>query len=283
MLNILNGGAHADTGVDVQEFMIAPVGADSFREALRWGAETYHALKSVLKSQGLPTGLGDEGGFAPDLPSTRDALDLITTAVEKAGYTLGEDIVLALDVAATEFFADGVYTFEKAERSAEQMIAFYTELVDAYPLVSIEDPLAEDDWYGWVRLTAEIGDRVQLVGDDLFVTNPERLEEGITRRAANALLVKVNQIGTLSETLDAVALAQAYGYRCMMSHRSGETEDTTIADLAVAVGCGQIKTGAPARSERVAKYNQLLRIEEALGDAARYAGDLAFTRLGPAS
>ncbi|MGH4025723.1 MAG: phosphopyruvate hydratase, partial [Pseudonocardiaceae bacterium] len=274
MLNILNGGAHADTGVDVQEFMIAPVGADSFREALRWGAETYHALKSVLKSQGLPTGLGDEGGFAPDLPSTRDALDLITTAVEKAGYTLGEDIVLALDVAATEFFADGVYTFEKAERSAEQMIAFYSELVDAYPLVSIEDPLAEDDWHGWTRITAELGDRVQLVGDDLFVTNPERLEEGITRRAANALLVKVNQIGTLSETLDAVSLAQAYGYRCMMSHRSGETEDTTIADLAVAVGCGQIKTGAPARSERVAKYNQLLRIEETLGDAARYAGDL---------
>ncbi|HEX2298079.1 MAG TPA: phosphopyruvate hydratase [Pseudonocardiaceae bacterium] len=282
MLNILNGGAHADTGVDVQEFMIAPVGADSFREALRWGAETYHALKSVLKSQGLPTGLGDEGGFAPDLPSTRDALDLITTAVEKAGYTLGEDIVLALDVAATEFFAGGVYTFEKSERTAEQLIAYYAELVDAYPLVSIEDPLAEDDWYGWVRLTAEIGDRVQLVGDDLFVTNPERLEEGISRRAANALLVKVNQIGTLSETLDAVALAQAYGYRCMMSHRSGETEDTTIADLAVAVGCGQIKTGAPARSERVAKYNQLLRIEEALGDAARYAGELAFTRLGPA-
>ncbi|MGH3906760.1 MAG: phosphopyruvate hydratase [Pseudonocardiaceae bacterium] len=282
MLNILNGGAHADTGVDVQEFMIAPIGADSFSEALRWGTETYHALKSVLKSQGLPTGLGDEGGFAPDLPCTRDALDLITTAVEKAGYTLGEDIVLALDVAATEFFADGVYTFEKTERSAEQMIAFYSELIDAYPLVSIEDPLAEDDWYGWVRLTAEIGDRVQLVGDDLFVTNPERLEEGITRRAANALLVKVNQIGTLSETLDAVALAQSYGYRCMMSHRSGETEDTTIADLAVAVGCGQIKAGAPARSERVAKYNQLLRIEETLGDAARYAGDLVFARLGPA-
>ncbi len=281
MLNILNGGAHADTGIDVQEFMIAPIGADSFSEALRWGTETYHALKSVLKSQGLPTGLGDEGGFAPDLPTTRDALDLITTAVEKAGYTLGEDIALALDVAATEFFADGVYTFEKTERSAEQLIAFYSELIDAYPLVSIEDPLAEDDWHGWVRLTAEIGDRVQLVGDDLFVTNPERLEEGISRRAANALLVKVNQIGTLSETLDAVALAQSYGYRCMMSHRSGETEDTTIADLAVAVGCGQIKAGAPARSERVAKYNQLLRIEETLGDAARYAGDLAFARLGP--
>jgi len=278
MLNILNGGAHADTGVDVQEFMIAPVGADTFREALRWGTETYHALKSVLKSQGLATGLGDEGGFAPDLPSNRDALDLIAAAVEKTGYTLGRDIVLALDVAATEFFHDGVYTFEKSERSAEQMIAYYTELVDAYPLVSIEDPLAEDDCNGWVRLTAELGDRVQLVGDDLFVTNPERLEEGITRRAANALLVKVNQIGTLSETLDAVALAQSAGYRCMMSHRSGETEDTTIADLAVAVNCGQIKTGAPARSERVAKYNQLLRIEETLGDAARYAGELAFHR-----
>ncbi|MFN2495653.1 MAG: phosphopyruvate hydratase [Pseudonocardiaceae bacterium] len=279
MLNILNGGAHADTGVDVQEFMIAPVGADSFREALRWGAETYHALKSVLKSQGLATGLGDEGGFAPDLPSNRDALDLIATAVEKAGYTLGQDILLALDVAATEFFSDGGYTFEKSKRSAEQMIAYYTELVDAYPLVSIEDPLAEDDWHGWERLTAELGNRVQLVGDDLFVTNPERLEEGITRGAANALLVKVNQIGTLSETLDAVTLAQSHGYRCMMSHRSGETEDTTIADLAVAVSCGQIKAGAPARSERVAKYNQLLRIEETLGDAARYAGELAFHRL----
>ncbi|MGH4009890.1 MAG: phosphopyruvate hydratase [Pseudonocardiaceae bacterium] len=281
MLNILNGGAHADTGVDVQEFMIAPVGADSFREALRWGTETYHALKSVLKSNGLPTGLGDEGGFAPDLPTTTDALDLIATAVDKAGYTLGRDIVLALDVAATEFFADGAYTFEKKARSAEQMAVYYAELLDAYPLASIEDPLAEDDWDGWARLTAEIGDRVQLVGDDLFVTNPERLEEGITRRVANALLVKVNQIGTLSETLDAVALAQSSGYRCMMSHRSGETEDTTIADLAVAIGCGQIKTGAPARSERVAKYNQLLRIEEALGDAARYAGDLAFARFTP--
>jgi enolase len=238
-------------------------------------------LKSVLKSHGLPTGLGDEGGFAPDLPTTTDALDLIATAVDKAGYTLGRDIVLALDVAATEFFADGVYTFEKQARSAEQMAVYYAELLAAYPLVSIEDPLAEDDWDGWARLTAEVGDRVQLVGDDLFVTNPERLEQGITRRVANALLVKVNQIGTLSETLDAVALAQSSGYRCMMSHRSGETEDTTIADLAVAIGCGQIKTGAPARSERVAKYNQLLRIEEALGDAARYAGDLAFARFTP--
>jgi enolase len=281
MLNILNGGAHADTGVDVQEFMIAPIGADSFREALRWGAEVYHALKSVLKTNGLPTGLGDEGGFAPDLPANADALDLIATAVDKAGYTLGRDIALAMDVAATEFFADGVYTFERSARSAEQMIAYYAELLDAYPLVSIEDPLAEDDWDGWVRLTAELGDRVQIVGDDLFVTNPERLEEGITRRAANALLVKVNQIGTLSETLDAVALAQSHGYRCMISHRSGETEDTTIADLAVAIGCGQIKAGAPARSERVAKYNQLLRIEDTLGDAARYAGDLAFARFAP--
>ncbi len=281
MLNILNGGAHADTGVDVQEFMIAPIGADSFREALRWGVEVYHALKSVLKSSGLPTGLGDEGGFAPDLAANTDALDLIATAVDKAGYSLGRDIVLALDVAATEFFADGVYTFERSARNAEQMAVYYAELLDAYPLVSIEDPLAEDDWDGWARLTAEIGDRVQIVGDDLFVTNPERLEEGINRRVANALLVKVNQIGTLSETLDAVALAQSSGYRCMISHRSGETEDTTIADLAVALGCGQIKTGAPARSERVAKYNQLLRIEETLGDAARYAGDLAFARFTP--
>jgi enolase len=281
MLNILNGGAHADTGVDVQEFMIAPIGADSFREALRWGAEVYHALKLVLKTNGLPTGLGDEGGFAPDLPANTDALDLIATAVDKAGYTLGRDIALALDVAATEFFADGVYTFERSARNAEQMIAYYAELLDAYPLVSLEDPLAEDDWDGWARLTAELGDRVQIVGDDLFVTNPERLEEGITRGVANALLVKVNQIGTLSETLDAVALAQSHGYRCMISHRSGETEDTTIADLAVAIGCGQIKAGAPARSERVAKYNQLLRIEETLGDAARYAGDLAFARFAP--
>jgi enolase len=281
MLNILNGGAHADTGVDVQEFMIAPIGADSFREALRWGVEVYHALKSVLKTNGLATGLGDEGGFAPDLPAAAEALDLIATAVDKAGYTLGQDIALALDVAATEFFTDGVYSFERSDRNAEQMIDYYADLLNAYPLVSIEDPLAEDDWDGWVRLTAELGNRVQIVGDDLFVTNPERLEEGITRGAANALLVKVNQIGTLSETLDAVALAQSSGYRCMVSHRSGETEDTTIADLAVALSCGQIKTGAPARSERVAKYNQLLRIEETLGDAARYAGDLAFARFAP--
>ncbi len=279
MMNIINGGAHADTGVDVQEFMIAPIGAPSFKEALRWGAEVYHALKSVLKKQGLATGLGDEGGFAPDLPGTKAALDLIGTAIEAAGLTVGSDVALALDVAATEFYTEGTgYAFEKETRTAEQMAAFYEQLIGAYPLVSIEDPLSEDDWDGWVALTTAIGDRVQLVGDDLFVTNPERLEDGIERGAANALLVKVNQIGTLTETLDAVSLAHNAGYKTMMSHRSGETEDTTIADLAVAVGSGQIKTGAPARSERVAKYNQLLRIEEELGDAARYAGDLAFPR-----
>ncbi|MGH3437286.1 MAG: phosphopyruvate hydratase [Sciscionella sp.] len=278
MMNILNGGAHADTDVDIQEFMIAPIGADSFREALRWGAEVYHALKAVLKSKGLGTGLGDEGGFAPSLPSNREALDLIVAAIEKAGYRPGHDVALAMDVAATEFYSDGAYTFEGSKRSADALTSYYTELLGAYPLVSIEDPLAEDDWDGWVRLTAAIGERVQIVGDDLFVTNPDRLEEGIIRRAGNALLVKVNQIGTLSETLDAVTLAQTSGYKTMISHRSGETEDTTIADLAVAISCGQMKTGAPARSERVAKYNQLLRIEEALGDAARYAGDLTFPR-----
>jgi enolase len=283
MLNILNGGAHADTDVDIQEFMIAPIGADSFREALRWGAEVYHSLKSVLKSRGLATGLGDEGGFAPALGNNREALDLILVAIEKAGYAPGRDVALALDVAATEFFADGSYTFEGQKRSAEQMSAYYRELLDNYPLVSIEDPLSEDDWDGWVQMTAELGEKVQIVGDDLFVTNPERLEEGISRRAANALLVKVNQIGTLSETLDAVSLATSYGYKSMMSHRSGETEDTTIADLAVATGAGQIKTGAPARGERTAKYNQLLRIEESLGDAARYAGELAFPRYTPES
>jgi enolase len=281
MMNIINGGAHADTGVDVQEFMIAPVGAESFREALRWGAEVYHALKSVLKSEGQATGLGDEGGFAPDLPGTVAALDVIARAVQAAGFALGRDVVLALDVAATEFFSEGVYAYEGRKLSSAELGAVYAELVAGYPLVSIEDPLAEDDWDGWVGLTEQLGARVQLVGDDLFVTNPERLEEGITRGAANALLVKVNQIGTLSETLDAVTLAHSSGYRCMMSHRSGETEDTTIADLAVATGCGQIKTGAPARSERVAKYNQLLRIEESLGDTARYAGDLAFPRYTP--
>jgi enolase len=283
MLNILNGGAHADTDVDIQEFMIAPIGAESFREALRWGVEVYHSLKSVLKGRGLATGLGDEGGFAPSLSSNREALDLITTAIEKAGYTPGRDVALALDVAATEFFADGAYTFEGTKRTAEQLATYYAGLLDAYPLVSIEDPLAEDDWDGWVALTNQVGERVQLVGDDLFVTNPDRLEQGIERGAANALLVKVNQIGTLSETLDAITLATSYGYKSMMSHRSGETEDTTIADLAVATGVGQIKTGAPARSERVAKYNQLLRIEETLGDAARYAGDLAFPRFTPES
>jgi enolase len=279
MLNILNGGAHADTGVDVQEFMIAPIGAPSFSEALRWGAEVYHALKSVLKKQGLSTGLGDEGGFAPDVASTKAALDLILSAIETAGYKPGSDVALALDAAATEFFSsDTGYAFENQTRDAAQMTEFYAGLLDTYPLVSIEDPLSEDDWDGWVALTKAIGDRVQVVGDDLFVTNPERLEEGIEKGAGNALLVKVNQIGTLTETLDAVALAHNSGYRTMMSHRSGETEDTTIADLVVAVGSGQIKSGAPARSERVAKYNQLLRIEDELGDAARYAGDLAFPR-----
>ncbi|MDQ7807448.1 phosphopyruvate hydratase [Amycolatopsis sp. A133] len=278
MLNILNGGSHADSNVDVQEFMIAPIGAETFREALRWGTEVYHSLKSVLKGRGLSTGLGDEGGFAPNLANNREALDLILQAIEKAGYTPGRDVALALDVAATEFFADGAYTFEGSKKSAEQMSGYYSELLANYPLVSIEDPLSEDDWDGWVTMTAEVGDKVQIVGDDLFVTNPDRLEEGITRRAANALLVKVNQIGTLSETLDAISLATSFGYKSMMSHRSGETEDTFIADLAVATGVGQIKTGAPARGERIAKYNQLLRIEETLGDAARYAGELAFPR-----
>jgi len=278
MMNILNGGAHADTNVDIQEFMIAPIGAPTFREALRWGAEVYHALKSVLKGRGLATGLGDEGGFAPELPSNRDALDLIMEAIRQAGFTPGSDVALALDVAASEFCSDGVYAFEGGKRSAEEMTAYYSELADAYPLLSIEDPLDEEDWDGWKALTDTLGGKLQLVGDDLFVTNPERLGRGIKAGVANALLVKVNQIGTLTETLDAVALAHTNGYRCMMSHRSGETEDTTIADLAVATNCGQIKTGAPARSDRVAKYNQLLRIEELLGDAARYAGAAAFPR-----
>ncbi|KUG55762.1 enolase [Serinicoccus chungangensis] len=278
MMNILNGGSHADSNVDIQEFMIAPVGAPSFREALRWGTEVYHALKAVLKKRGLSTGLGDEGGFAPDLASNRAALDLIVEAITAAGYTPGSDIALALDVAASEFCEKGKYTFEGKKRKAADMVKYYAELVDAYPLVSIEDPLDEDDWEGWAQMTAQLGEQVQLVGDDLFVTNPERLQRGITDRAANALLVKVNQIGSLTETLDAVALAQSNGFRCMMSHRSGETEDVTIADLAVATNCGQIKTGAPARSERVAKYNQLLRIEEELDDAAVYAGVGAFPR-----
>ena len=278
MFNIVNGGAHADTGVDVQEFMVAPIGAPNFKEALRWGAEVYHALKAVLKKQGLATGLGDEGGFAPDVAGTHAALDLICSAIESAGFKPGTDMALALDVAANGFYSGTEYNFEKQTRTAEQMGEFYADLIGAYPLVSIEDPFDENDWDGWVNLTTAIGDRVQIVGDDLFVTNPERIEDGIERGAANALLVKVNQIGTLTETLDAVALAHNAGYRTMMSHRSGETEDTTIADLVVATGSGQIKTGAPARSERVAKYNQLLRIEETLGDAARYAGDLAFPR-----
>jgi enolase len=278
MMNIVNGGAHADSNVDIQEFMIAPIGAPTFREAVRAGAEVYHALKSVLKKKGLATGLGDEGGFAPDLPSNAAALDLIAEAVEKAGYRLGPDIVFALDVAATEFYSDGTYTFEGASKTAEEMTDYYHKLIDAYPIVSIEDPLAEDDWSGWATLTASIGDRIQIVGDDLFVTNPQRIARGIAEKSANAVLVKVNQIGSLTETFEAVDLAHRANFRCMMSHRSGETEDTTIADLAVAMGCGQIKTGAPARSERVAKYNQLLRIEEELADAARYAGVGAFPR-----
>jgi enolase len=281
MMNILNGGAHADSNVDVQEFMIAPIGAPTFAEALRQGAEVYHALKSVLKKKGLGTGLGDEGGFAPNLESNRAALDLIVEAITSTGMSAGTDIALALDVAATEFFTDGAYQFEGKPKSAEEMTAYYEELVGAYPIVSIEDPLDEQDWAGWEALTAQLDDKVQIVGDDLFVTNPERLARGIEAGAANALLVKVNQIGSLTETFDAVDLAHRHGYRCMMSHRSGETEDTTIADLAVAVNCGQIKTGAPARSERVAKYNQLLRIEEELDDAARYAGGNAFPRFTP--
>jgi enolase len=278
MMNILNGGAHADTGVDIQEFMIAPIGATTFSEGLRQGAEVYHALKSVLKKSGYATGLGDEGGFAPDLPNNRAALELIGTAIEAAGLTVGKDIGLALDVASTEFYADGSYNFEGAARSFEWMTGYYESLMADFALVSIEDPLAEDDWAGWIHLTDSLGDRVQLVGDDLFVTNPVRLQRGIDEGAANALLVKVNQIGTLTETLDAVGMATRAGYASMMSHRSGETEDTTIADLAVAVNCGQIKTGAPARSERVAKYNQLLRIEEELAEAGRYAGKSAFPR-----
>ncbi|WP_034088784.1 phosphopyruvate hydratase [Streptacidiphilus albus] len=278
MMNILNGGSHADSNVDIQEFMIAPIGAESFSEALRWGVEVYHQLKAVLKQRGLSTGLGDEGGFAPNLDSNRAALDLIVEAITEAGYVPGRDIALALDVAASEFYKDGKYEFEGKSRSAAEMTEYYEELVASYPLVSIEDPLFEDDWSGWKVLTGRLGDKVQIVGDDLFVTNPTRLARGIKEGAANSLLVKVNQIGSLTETLDAVELAQRNGFRCMMSHRSGETEDVTIADLAVATNCGQIKTGAPARSERVAKYNQLLRIEEILDDAAEYAGRGAFPR-----
>jgi enolase len=278
MMNILNGGAHADTNVDIQEFMIAPIGAKSFSESLQWGAEIYHSLKSVLKKRGLATSVGDEGGFAPNLDSNRAALDLILEAISKAGYTAGSQIALAMDVAATEFHENGKYKFEGSLRSSDEMISYYQELVAAYPLVSIEDPLNEEDWQGWGAMTAVLGEKVQIVGDDLFVTNPERLAKGIASNTANALLVKVNQIGSLTETLDAVEMAHKAKYASMMSHRSGETEDTTIADLAVATNCGQIKTGAPARTERVAKYNQLLRIEEELGTSARYAGAGAFPR-----
>jgi enolase len=278
MMNILNGGAHADTNVDIQEFMIAPIGADSFKESLRWGAEIYHSLKSVLKTKGLATSIGDEGGFAPNLESNRAALDLILVAIEGAGFKVGSQIALAMDVAATEFFSEGKYEFEGKSLTSDQMITYYSDLVSNYPLVSIEDPLDEDDWSGWAKLTAELGEKIQIVGDDLFVTNPERLAKGIESKTANALLVKVNQIGTLTETIDAVNMAHENNYKSMMSHRSGETEDTTIADLAVALNCGQIKTGAPARSERVAKYNQLLRIEEELAADAVYAGRSAFPR-----
>ena len=278
MMNVINGGAHADTNVDVQEFMVLPIGAESYSEGLRWGVETYHALKSELKSKGFATGLGDEGGFAPNLANNRAALDLLMGAIAQAGFTPGKDIALGLDVAATEFFENGSYRFEGRELSSGELVAYYSELVAAYPLITIEDPLSEDDWTGWEAITAELGAKVQIVGDDLFVTNPKRLADGIQRHAGNSILVKVNQIGSLTETLDAVSMAQRAGYTAVLSHRSGETEDTTIADLAVATNCGQIKTGAPARSERVAKYNQLLRIEEELGDAAVYAGRSAFPR-----
>ncbi|ADG73816.1 enolase [Cellulomonas flavigena DSM 20109] len=280
MMNILNGGSHADSNVDIQEFMVAPIGATTFREALRTGTEVYHSLKSVLKGKGLSTGLGDEGGFAPNLESNRAALDLILVAIEKAGFVPGKDVALALDVAATEFFKDGAYQFEGVAKTPAEMIAFYQQLVADYPLVSIEDPLSEDEWDSWAELVGKVGDKVQIVGDDLFVTNPERLAKGIQLKAANSLLVKLNQIGTLTETLDAVTLAQRSGFTTMTSHRSGETEDTTIADLSVATNAGQIKTGAPARGERINKYNQLLRIEEELDDAGIYAGASAFPRFG---
>jgi enolase len=278
LMNIVNGGAHADTGVDIQEFMAVPLGAESFSEALRWGVEVYHSLKSLLKTKGFSTGLGDEGGFAPDLPNNRAALEFIVEAIEQAGFKPGTDIGLALDVAATEFYHDGAYSFEGKKLSAGELTAYYADLASSFPLVSIEDPLDENDWEGWTHLTAELGDKVQIVGDDLYVTNPKRLAEGIAQKAGNSILVKVNQIGTLTETLDAVALAQRNGMKAILSHRSGETEDTMIADLAVATDAGQIKTGAPARSERVAKYNQLLRIEEELDEAAFYAGRTAFPR-----
>jgi enolase len=283
MMNIMNGGAHADSDVDVQEFMIAPIGAPTYAEAVQQGVSVYHALKSVLKKQGLSTGLGDEGGFAPNLPKNVAALELIATAIEAAGLKIGTDIALALDVASTEFYADGAYNFEGRKLSAEEMAAVYKEWMQSFPIVSIEDPLAEDDWAGWSTLVSEIGDQVQIVGDDLFVTNVERLQRGIDESAANSLLVKVNQIGSLTETFDAVSLAHRAQFSCMMSHRSGETEDTTIADLAVATNVGQIKSGAPARTDRTAKYNQLLRIEEDLDDAARYAGAAAFPRYRPSA
>jgi enolase len=278
LFNVINGGSHADNGIDFQEYFLAPIGAETFSESLRWGTEIYHVLKGELKAAGFATGLGDEGGFAPDLPSNREGLDFLIRAIEKAGFTPGTDIGVGLDVAATEFFADGVYTVEGESWSADKLTDYFVDLVANYPIVTIEDALAEDDWDAWKQLTEKLGSKVQLVGDDLFVTNPERLQRGIDLGVANALLVKVNQIGTLSETLDAISLATQNGYRSMLSHRSGETEDTTIADLAVAVNAGQIKTGAPARSERVAKYNQLLRIEEELGDAGVFAGRGAFPR-----
>jgi enolase len=278
MMNILNGGAHADNNVDIQEFMITPIGAATFTEALRWGAEVYHALKAVIKRRGLSTGVGDEGGFAPDLEHNRAALDLILEAIGKAGFTPGQDIGLAIDAAASEFYADGAYRFEGTPQTSAQMTDIYADWLDAYPIVSIEDPLAEEDWAGWRQLTAKVGDRVQVVGDDLFVTSPERIRRGIAERSANSLLVKLNQIGSVTETLDAVSIAHRAGFSCVISHRSGETDDTTISDLAVATNCGQIKTGAPARGERVAKYNQLLRIEELLGDAASYAAAAAYPR-----
>jgi enolase len=281
-MNVLNGGSHAESSVDMQEFMVVPIGAASFAEALRMGTEVYHHLKAVLKGRGLSTGLGDEGGFAPDLPSNAAALDLLVEAIGAAGYDAGEDVAIALDPAMSELYRDGAYHLEGEGRvlSTDEMIELWADLVDRYPIVSIEDGLDEEDWAGWSRLTARLGDRVQLVGDDLLVTNPAFVRRAIDERAANSVLIKVNQIGTLTEAMDTVALAQRNAWTAMVSHRSGETEDTTIADLAVAVGSGQIKTGAPARSDRVAKYNQLLRIEEQLGDAARYAGRAAFARSG---
>ena len=278
LFNVINGGEHADNGIDFQEFFLAPIGAETYGESLRWGTEVYHVLKGELKSAGYNTGLGDEGGFAPDLPSNREGLDFLIRAIEKAGFTPGTDIAVGLDVAATEFFHDGKYAFEGKQLSSEEFTGYFSDLVANYPLVTIEDALAEDDWEGWKHLTSELGSKLQLVGDDLYVTNPKRLQRGIDEQAGNSFLVKVNQIGTLTETLDAVSLAQRHGMTAILSHRSGETEDTTIADLAVAVNSGQIKSGAPARSERVAKYNQLLRIEEELGDAATFAGRGAYPR-----